>query len=271
MILLNRVKATTSTTGTGTVTPGAAVAPFRSWSAGGAVDGEYYPYLIEDGADSEIGMGLYNSAGPSITRPGPGVDPYFESSTAALLNLSGSATIANVPTKFDHGDWLFEHKDLGGLSTYTFSNIPALPYFQDIELYMEGGVTAAVTTASPTVQVNGLSTNIYSAQRQWIQNTTAGGDQQLLTSSLLGVGFPGTSVTSGVRGAVEALICNYQSALRKVGMLRGRQPNNNTTMNAFHIHGCWEINLTAAITSLTVNAGSGNFATNTYARLKLKR
>jgi hypothetical protein len=96
-LLLNRVKANTATTGTGAVTVGAAVAPYQSWSAGGAVSGMYYDYLIEDGASWELGVGLYN--GTTLTRPGPGVDPWFASSSGALLNLSGSATIACVPNK----------------------------------------------------------------------------------------------------------------------------------------------------------------------------
>jgi hypothetical protein len=96
-LLLNRVKASTATVGTGAVTLGGAVAPYQSWAAGGAVAGNYYDYLIEDGASWEIGVGLYN--GTTITRPGPGVDPWFASSSGALLNLSGSATVACVANK----------------------------------------------------------------------------------------------------------------------------------------------------------------------------
>lgn len=96
-LLLNRAKASTATTGTGAVTPGGAVTPFQSWSTAGATSGFWYDYLIEDGAAWEMGVGLYN--GTTITRGGPGVDPWFTSSTGALLNLSGSATIACVANK----------------------------------------------------------------------------------------------------------------------------------------------------------------------------
>ena len=96
-LLLNRAKANTATTGTGAVTLGSAVTPFQTWSAAGATSGFWYDYLIEDGAAWEMGVGLYN--GTTITRGGPGVDPWFTSSTGSLLSLSGSATIACVANK----------------------------------------------------------------------------------------------------------------------------------------------------------------------------
>lgn len=102
--LLNRAKANTSTTGTGTVTLGSGVVPFQSWSAAGAVSGRAYDYLIEDGTNWELGTGIYNSGTGTVTRPGPGVDPNFESSTGSLINLSGSATIACVENK-NVGNW----------------------------------------------------------------------------------------------------------------------------------------------------------------------
>ena len=96
-ILLNRAKANTATTGTGAVTPSSTVVPFQSWAASGAIAGGTYDYLIEDGTAWECGQGIYN--GTTITRPGPGLDRSFASSTGALLNLSGSATIACVANR----------------------------------------------------------------------------------------------------------------------------------------------------------------------------
>lgn len=87
-LLLNRAKAATATTGTGTVTLGAGIVPYRSWAAAGAADGKWYPYLIEDGNDWEIGVGLYTAAGTTLSR-------FMDaSSTGSLLNLSGAARVA---------------------------------------------------------------------------------------------------------------------------------------------------------------------------------
>lgn len=95
--LLNRVKVATATTGTGTVTLGGASSPYQTWANGGAISGVSYSYLIEDSASWELGWGVYSSTGPTMTRN------LIASSTGALLNLTGSATIACVANEMDIG------------------------------------------------------------------------------------------------------------------------------------------------------------------------
>lgn len=66
--LYNLARMTVTSTGTGTITLGSAVAGFLSFASSGIADGDTVTYAIEDGANSEIGRGVYTSSGTTLTR-----------------------------------------------------------------------------------------------------------------------------------------------------------------------------------------------------------
>jgi len=79
---------TTTTTGYGTITLGAAVSGCLSFGAAGAQDQDAISYAITDGVSSETGWGVYTASGTTLTR-----NVYKSTNGNAAINLSGNAQV----------------------------------------------------------------------------------------------------------------------------------------------------------------------------------
>ena len=66
LVVKDRVKETSTTTGTGTLTLAGAVDGFQSFSVVG--DGNTTYYAIISGNDFEVGLGTYTSSGTTLSR-----------------------------------------------------------------------------------------------------------------------------------------------------------------------------------------------------------
>ena len=77
-VLADRVKETTTTTGTGTVTLLGASTGFQSFAAIGNTNTTYYTIAGQTGSEWEVGIGTYSTSGTTLAR------------TTVLSNSSGT-------------------------------------------------------------------------------------------------------------------------------------------------------------------------------------
>ena len=88
----NRVQvAVSGTPGTGAVTLGSAVSGAQTFASAGITDGEPVEYLITDGAAWELGVGVYASTGPTLTRVS-----IRKASAGAAISATSAALVSIV-------------------------------------------------------------------------------------------------------------------------------------------------------------------------------
>lgn len=83
-VLADRVRETTTTTGTGTVTLGGAVTDYQSFAAIGNGNVTYYTIAGTGTGEWEVGIGTYTSAGTTLSR----TTVLASSNSGSLVNFS---------------------------------------------------------------------------------------------------------------------------------------------------------------------------------------
>ena len=88
LVLKDRVKETSTTTGTGTFTLAGASTGYQSFSAVGNGNTTYYAIALQGGSEWEVGIGTYTSSGTTVAR-----------TTVLASSNSGSAVNFSAGTK----------------------------------------------------------------------------------------------------------------------------------------------------------------------------
>lgn len=148
-VVKDRVRVATAGTGTGTITLGSAVQNaargyYRTFAAAGVANGDTVPYLIEDGANWETGIGTYASAGPVLTRTAVINN---SAGTTSPISLSGAAEVGIVLTEQVLG--LLLRNDLEGQSISGGASVVSKELVTGGNL---SGVTLVVTPAARSFQ-----------------------------------------------------------------------------------------------------------------------
>lgn len=117
LVLADRVKETTTTTGTGTYTLAGAVGGFETFASVG--DGNTTYYCCTDGTDFEVGLGTYTASGTTLART---TILQSSNSDAAVNWAAGTRTVfCTIP-----GEKLPYLDASGNLGAFNGSNLTAL-------------------------------------------------------------------------------------------------------------------------------------------------
>ena len=153
LVISDRVKETTTTTGTGTLTLGGAVTGFETFTAN-LSDGDTTYYACTDNTDFEVGLGTFTASGTTLARTtilassnsgsavnwGAGTRTVFCTLPAAKTVFLDGSNVANISNlKLASGATVTAILDEDGLSS---DSATSLATQQSIKAYVDAQVTA---------------------------------------------------------------------------------------------------------------------------------
>ena len=201
LVLADRVKETTSTTGTGTVTLLGASTGFQSFAAVGDANTTYYTIAGQTTAEWEVGIGTYTASGTTLSR-----------TTVLSSSNSGSLVNFSAGTKDVFVTYPSSRSVYANGTTLTASNSSILPITSggtgEITRQAAMDALAGAVTSGSYLRGNGADV---------VMATIQAGDVPTLNQNTSGNATTATTATNIAGGVASQL--HYQTGVGTTGFI----------------------------------------------------
>jgi hypothetical protein len=120
LVVADRIKETTTTSGTGTITLAGSTAGFRSFADIGNGNTTYYSIVDSAAGTWEVGIGTYTAIGTTLSR-----DTVLSNSLGTTAKINFSANLKDVFVTYPADKALY-YQDVGGVVVSENSSVPAV-------------------------------------------------------------------------------------------------------------------------------------------------